>query len=441
MRKAHRSEPSERGRHKVTRKRTAVRSWRLIILAVSVTVFAATALGVELTVLTWMSASEVEVYRELLKQFEAEHDVQVTVIRGGSGTHFERLTTMIAGGSPPDIFYMNSENLMPYVAGGFVEALDSWIARDGLAESIEQDFFPTSISQYRIGGELYALPSGFGNRVIGYDINAFAEAGIPEPTKDWSSADWTFDDLREAARRLYKTDSDGTVTRWGFSTRSSARGVSPTLYSFGARYLVETDDGYETGLVAPEAINALSFLQQMIAEGWGRHGDQQTLAQGLAAITQFIPANVRYMQEQAPDVAYDIAPWPRGPGGRWTSGGGTGWSMSSQSKDPALAWELLKFLTSYEVQLAHMQNGSMAVPRRSVALHPDFIDRHPPQSIQVFIDAWFHIVEEPSIIVWNEYWEVVQAAYNQMMRLEISPQEFATRMATQGNAVLRSIGG
>lgn len=394
-----------------------------------------TVLGAELTILTWMGVDHVALYRELLDEFEAEHGVTVNIIRTGTSALWEKLDTMILAGTPPDVFFMSGEHLAKYHATGVLEPLDEWAARTG---ADLDDFFPPSLEQYRIDGKLYAIPYDFGNRVVVYNVDLFQEAGLAEPTKEWASAEWTNESLREAARKLFQTDSHGEVTRWGFVFPRSYRGIAPFIYSYGARFVLKTDDGFVTGLAEPEAIEALSFLQSMFREGdWGKHGGYAEVGNGTAAMAQFIPGNVMAMQTQYPDVNWDIAPWPRGPGGRWTSGGGTGWAMSSRSAHPELAWKLLEFLTSYEVQLKHMQSGLKAPGRQSVAFHPDFLGQAQPRSMQVFIDAWFHIVSDPPVSAWGDYWPVVLAAYRELEALEITPQEFALRMSTQGNAILR----
>ena len=203
-----------------------------------------TALGAELTILTWMGVDHVALYRELLDEFEAEHGVTVNIIRTGTSALWEKLDTMILAGTPPDVFFMSGEHLAKYHATGVLEPLDEWAARTG---ADLDDFFPPSLEQYRIDGKLYAIPYDFGNRAVVYNVDLFQEAGLAEPTKEWASRSGPTSHCARppaSCSRPIRTAKSPV----GFRLPRSYRGIAPFIYSYGARFVLETDDGFVTGL-------------------------------------------------------------------------------------------------------------------------------------------------------------------------------------------------
>ena len=397
----------------------------------------AAAQEVELNVLSWMGNAHRDYYAGALAEFEQRHGVKVNLQTTSTSAYFDRLQSLIAAGSPPDIIFLTVTDLARFADSGLLRPLDDLIARDNY--DID-DFFPASTEQYRRRGSLWGIPYDFGNRIVLYNVGAFNEAGLAEPEKRWDSPGWTNEDLLQVSQRLIRHAPDGSVQRWAFTFPTSDRGMAPILYSFGARYISEKESAYVTGLAGPEAIDAFTFIQELVAvRGLARaSGGYADVVSGAAAMSQAIPGNV--VPLQAVDFEWDIAPWPRGPAGRFTSGGGTAWFLMSSSKHPELAWELLKFLTSEKVQLGHMQNGNKAPGRRSVAFHPDFIEMSPPKSMSVFIEAWQNIVNEPSVTTWSQYWNVVVENLRALTSGALSPVQAAERIAQMGNPVLREAG-
>lgn len=66
------------------------------------------------------------------------------------------------------------------------------------------------VEQLRMGGQLYELPYIANAPVIAYNPELFAAAGMPQPKEGW-----TWDQFREAARKLTRGDGEGKV--WGFA--------------------------------------------------------------------------------------------------------------------------------------------------------------------------------------------------------------------------------
>jgi multiple sugar transport system substrate-binding protein len=85
---------------------------------------------------------------------------------------------------------------------------------------------------------------------------------------------------------------------------------------------------------------------------------------------------------------WDVAPMPIGPAGRATSVNSAGFVISKASKNPAAAWEFVKYATS-EVGQSELAKIGLAVPiRQSVATGPAYLDQAGPKiNQQLFVDA------------------------------------------------------
>src|SRR5215212_1394963 len=88
--------------------------------------------------LTEAAADIQKTISDMLKNFGQKypnvHVTQQTMagggLVGGWGQYVDGVTTMIAGGTPPDVVWMATEGLRPFSSKGLLEPLNSYIDRD-----------------------------------------------------------------------------------------------------------------------------------------------------------------------------------------------------------------------------------------------------------------------------------------------------------------------
>ena len=115
---------------------------------------------------------------------------------------------------------------------GALLPLTDYVEKAGLDLS---DFHQIAIDALTVDGELWALPQDLSPRnLLYYNKAMFDEAGIPYPT-----ADWTLDDLVEAAKAL-TVGSRPRIQRYGL-TWSEAHFLSTAMLGFGGRLWMRTD--------------------------------------------------------------------------------------------------------------------------------------------------------------------------------------------------------
>lgn len=147
------------------------------------------------------------------RDFEATYPgVKVKVEQPPPGTnYFEKLQTLVAAGTPPDVFDMWEGYVAPYAQNGVLKDLTPYIDAD--PEWKMDDFQPAAVAATSWQNRLYALVRDFypGPSLFFYNKDIFDAAGLEYP-----NADWTWDKMKETAKALTK-DAKGTgkIDQWG----------------------------------------------------------------------------------------------------------------------------------------------------------------------------------------------------------------------------------
>ena len=97
------------------------------------------------------------------------------------------------------------------------------------------------------------------------------------------------------------------------------------------------------------------------------------------------PWDIKPILEGSPDLDWGIAQALTS-NFQATSAAGTSMIIPRDASNPELAWELMKRLTTLEVELATTQEANMTMPRKSWAVHPDLL------AVVVRIAVWRRIV-------------------------------------------------
>ncbi|MEW5988617.1 MAG: ABC transporter substrate-binding protein, partial [Chloroflexota bacterium] len=264
-----------------------------------------------------------------------------------------KLQTSIAGGAPPDVFYVDSFKLPDLVEAGAIEAVGDRLENP-------DDFYPSLRNAFTIGGTFYCPPKDFSTLALEYNKTMFDAAGLDYPT-----ADWTWEDLRAAAEAL--TDEASGV--YGMVINPDFARWIAFLYQAGGS--VTDAEFTQMTINSPEALEAAEFYVGMITDGVantpanldsGWNGE----AFGKARVAMAMEGNwiVPYLKDQFPDLSYGVTQLPAGPGGEATMAFTVCYAMAagSQHKEEALA--LINFLTGPDGMKQWTDLG-LAMPTRA----------------------------------------------------------------------------
>lgn len=258
-------------------------------------------------------------------------------IRPTGSTNTEIVLAAAAASSLPDVIYAQGTEIQNYIVKGIVKPLDAYLARD--KDFDLKDFPPVALKMYARDGKQYAVPYDHGPQMVWYNKELFERNGVKAP-----SPNWTMEDFLDAAKRLTKP-ADGQWGMAGFTPAGNWVAHGSFLKPWGGSLL--NDDETETQIDTKESIDGLEFwartmlthkVNPLPAERTALGGTNAMFIQGKAAMLDGGPWTYRSMKAAKITFTADIADWPTGPKGRFSSSMGSGYPISKDSKSPDDAW-------------------------------------------------------------------------------------------------------
>jgi multiple sugar transport system permease protein len=376
---------------------------------------------ITLTVLHWGEPPEDHIVDLLARQYMAEHpNIRVVRVNPGADNFQTKLNTMLAAGTPPDVFYLQPELLPELASMKLIAPLDKQFNAEPAAW--RSDFFPLLLDGFRYnpanehvgaGGTLYGIPKDFTTAVFYVNTDVFKAAGVSVPYEGW-----TWDQFEADMRKI--TALSGTTD---FADRKIYGGVFEIwpdtlrnlLWTFGGEFF--GPGGFrDVALGSPGSQAALQMIYRLqVVE----HTMYNLTGIGKDGAAEFFNGNIgcdgpvgrwKCARYRECPFHWDIVPVPH-EGTHWASQMFyNAWTMSAASPHPAECWSLMKFLTDRAGQVQAARLG-LAIPcLQSVANSPDFLapPGMPTIHSHLFLDAmayaripqipkqqeWTHIVTD-----------------------------------------------
>jgi len=251
----------------------------------------------------------------------------------------QQLAQGFAAGSAPDLFYVSADLFQTYAEQGSLLAYgDDLEAAD--------DFYPALVQSFTYEDQLYCAPKDFSTLALEVDDGAWAEAGLTD-----ADVPTTWDELAAVAQQLQTPDRAGLT----FAPEYARAGAFMAAAGGG----LTNADQTEATADSPENVEALTYVKDLLTSGdaafssdlgagWGG----EAFGTGKAAMT--IEGNwiTGALTNDYPDVAYQVAELPAGPGGQGTLQFTNCWGIAADSPNQQAAVDLVEQLTSTDQQLA-----------------------------------------------------------------------------------------
>ncbi|ACL69219.1 ABC transporter substrate-binding protein [Halothermothrix orenii] len=190
--------------------------------------------------LAWQKQS-IEANKEIVAEWNRTHpDVQVKYIQGTWGSIHDYMITAFETGSVPDVFHYESAAIVGFAQKGYLAELNSLMSEDLKNDILDEAWKTTQLEN----GKIYGVPFLWESQITLYNKALFKEAGITPPTID---NPWTWEDLREAAKKLTKdTDNDGEIDQWGvgLGLKSPAKKMLRLSVGFGGKFFKKENGEY-----------------------------------------------------------------------------------------------------------------------------------------------------------------------------------------------------
>jgi ABC-type glycerol-3-phosphate transport system substrate-binding protein len=165
----------------------------------------------------------VETYNRLAKKFQ-EMTGAVATIEPQQWPIENQVITAMAAGLTPDVVCIMGKQIAPLILQNAVVAIDDLVYAT-LKVKPEEWFSPIGVQSYQYFGKMYGVPteancvSGVTN--IRWDFLKAAPEDVQKmwPLNHGKDGFESFEEMWDLAKGLQVTEKDGTVSRWGLSSR------------------------------------------------------------------------------------------------------------------------------------------------------------------------------------------------------------------------------
>lgn len=365
--------------------------------------------GDTLSISIWDSNQEPGI-NEILADFTEETGIKtkLTVVKWDE--YWTMLEAGAQGGSLPDVFWMHSNESQRYMSNDMLLDLTDKIADSDL---INPANYPEDIwGLYTYDEKYYAVPKDVDTIALWYNKAMFDEAGLAYPT-----ADWTWDDVTEAAKKLTKEDG----SQYGLAVRNdnNQAGYYNLVYDNGGHIINE--DKTKSGWDDPKTIEAMEVLESWIKDGvmppietMSENGEDVLFQSGkVAMVLQGSWMVAAYRDNEYTAENCDVVELPKSAttGRRASVYNGLGWAASANGKNTENAWKLIEYLGSEKAQKKQAELGVTMSAYKGTS------------------DAWANSAE------FN-----LQAYLNMMEDMEIRPYSKSTvTWENEDNEILKSV--
>lgn len=341
--------------------------------------------------LNWASPgdqAEYDVYVKVAEKFTQQYP-NIKVVNDKPASDLTKMTTLMASDQLPEIIFRTINDWPMFAIQNAWLGLDDLIKRDKFDL---QDFFPQIIKPYRYDGKrfgegkLYGLPKEIAVRSMFYNKDHFVDAGITPPAPDQA---WTWDEFRNAARRLTKRQGD-TVQQYGYAMETWWAMWGIFAWANGGEVVDDPWAPTKGTMDTPAVIDALQFWGDLVAKekvapplaAYKELGKNQHFATGKASMYNNGRWNVPTFRRST--FNWDVMLMPKQKQ-RAQFLSGSIFGVAKSSKRPEESWELLKYISGKEAQTTMTELGLLFPSRQSVAKSDTFVKSRPPEHGEVYL--------------------------------------------------------
>jgi multiple sugar transport system substrate-binding protein len=364
--------------------------------------------------------AELESYRTMIRAFEKEEpDIDVQLVEASDRDDLiARLSTSIAGGSPPDLFLMNYRFYGQFAARDALEPLEPYID-DSDVMSLD-DFYPQAVDAFRWDARVTCLPQNLSSLVVYYNRDLFERFGVPEPTDDmaWTQFVYRAQQLTRDARGAVVQGADPDVPAqpntapaaiYGLGVEPSLIRIAPFVWS--NRATLVDDDEHPTRFTL-DSQEAKLALQQFFAlrtmfgvvpsdTDVEAEDDEARFLNGRLAMLLESRRLVPTLREAA-KFDWDVAALPTLQD-QASILHSDAYCMTKDSDAKDAAWRFVEYALGPEGATVIAKTGRTVPSLKSVAESSAFLNpTKKPANSRVWLDAVATIHHVPTVSTWPE---------------------------------------
>ena len=276
--------------------------------------------------------------------------------------YFQKVDTAFAGGTGPDVLWVDNQQIPHYGYYGTVLPLDNY-----LPANFTDDYFPMAKQDMYYKGHIYGIPMHQSTEALLYNKDIVEAAGV-KPPQSYKEG-WTFEQFRSALEKVVKKDANGKVAIWAISSNyglTSCYSAQPFMYAMGATFMDPQMTTYLGYLNGDKSVAAYQWLGKLVWDGLEPIDKIPDIFQtGRVAFYLANPFVVKDIQNRFPDFKLGVAPLPCAERCAVQSGG-YHIGISAQSKHPDEAWLLVDFMTNPQGHRMWLEGTGYLPARKSV---------------------------------------------------------------------------
>lgn len=341
-----------------------------------------------LRVVSGQDVTEITIRTQVAKMYEVYNQnasVQMDIV---SGDRAQSQLTMIAGGNPPDILYLNDNFEYAFASKGLLTILDDYISKDKF------DFTPflkEAVDSNNYKQHMVAMPFEVACMGVVYNKKLFDAAKVPYPTSDIKDPNWNWESMVETAKQL----TDESKNQFGIAIDSWM--IPNWLLCYDQRYLSNNKE------ITPETKSVMNTENTVkVNQMWldlmnvYKVSPSAAMVQDIGGFDRFMSGKVamysygRWLNtfRQIRDFEWDVAPLPAPKG---THLGAVmyilNYAIYSKSNNKDMAWDFLKFINTEQPQVVNVMSGMAVAALDKVNQMPEFLNNAPPAHNVVYADT------------------------------------------------------
>jgi len=265
----------------------------------------------------------------------------------------QQLGQAFAGGTPPDVFYVDASRFADYASVGALEPY-----ADKVSGGVD-DFYQSLRDAFTYQGKLYCIPKDFSTLALEINTDLWAKAKLTEA--DYPT---TWDQLTSVSRKLKAAG----VTP--FTVGDTRDRIGAFMVAAGG--WIVNKDGTQATADTPQNLQALQYVQGLLKGGLAVYPKQvdtgwggEAFGKGKVAMAMEGNWIKGALQSDFPNVKYVVRPMPAGPNGQGTLSFTQCWGIAAKSKFKDQAIKFVEAMTTKEQQLSFAKAFGVMPSRES----------------------------------------------------------------------------
>ena len=348
-----------------------------------------------------------------------------------------KYTVESAAGKAPDVMHLHAFSLPAFYEKGYAMDLTPFIEKEG--KGFLDAWYPLSLELVKYKGRVHAMPGDYMTMVLVCNVDMLKEAGV-DPERFPTS----WEGFLEFAKKATKPGQQWGLGMVGAKDPGFSLRFSPFLWTFGGDYL--TADLKRSALDTPEAREAFTYFVELSAK-------HKVVPPGATAAN---PQDVRtqlahkkiaceigsgwtapIVNKINPDLrAFDVLkayPLPvkkKRATAIWLSS----WIIGPNTKHPNEAWELVKFISSKEMELKWFKDNRVTSARKDVSgVAPEILN---DKFAKVIAAELPYGKVEPQIKEWPEIMDTFTGAVQEALTEAKTPDKALADAHARINTIL-----